>query len=258
MTMTGGGSTVRRLGLLVPAILLLGAACSSAGPGEQPANAQSPPPSSGYDLTLTVTAEEETEVNQPFALRFRITNAGPDEALGIVTVKDLEHEYSIWLGPGGGGQLVAFDPGSIPGGEEASRKGILRFPRPATATVEVHVAPDEPQDRNPAGNAVTIEVDVSSPACTTRAREGASIENTRRRQVMCTGGRDDTLSAGDQDVVRSAGGDDRVTCTQAFCVLELGRGNDVARCPGACYVNGGPGKDTCPRGESVIRESCER
>ena len=231
-------------------------ACSSAG--EQPARAPSPSPSSGHDLTLTVTAKPQTEVNKPFPLRFRVVNAGPDEALGIVTVKDLEHEYSIWLGPGGRGRLASFDPGSIPGGQEVSRKGVLRFPRPTVATVEVYVAPDEPQDRNPAGNSATVEVKVSSPACTTRAPDAATVQNTRRRQVICTGGRDDTISAGDKDVVRSAGGDDRVTCTQPFCVLELGAGNDVARCPGACYVDGGAGRDQCPRGRSIITVNCER
>lgn len=250
--------TAGRFRLALPALLLFAAACSSSG--EPPARAQSPSPSpsSGHDLTLTVTAAPQTEVNQPFPLRFRVVNAGPDEALGIVTVKDLEHEYSIWLGPGGGGQLASFDPGSIPGGQEVSRKGVLRFPTPTVATVEVYVAPDEPQDRNPAGNAATIQVKVSSPRCTDRAREGATIQNTRRRQVMCAGGRDDTISAGNKDVVRSGGGDDRVTCTQAFCVLELGGGNDVAACPGACYVDGGPGNDRCPRGRSIVTVNCER
>jgi hypothetical protein len=156
-------------------------------------------------------------------------------------------------------RTIAFDPGKIAGGDKVTRDAVFRFVRPTEAHVEAFIAPDEPPDRNPEDNQLSIQVVVTRPGCTERGGRGnAIIEDRRNRQVICTRNGDDTITAGDRDVVRSGGGRDTVTCRRAFCVLELGGGNDIARCPGACYVDGGPGKDDCPKGREVIRENCER
>lgn len=267
MRVGGGRATRHRAGVLAAAGFLLASACSSpSGPDPRFADSPSPQlsPTSGHDLGLTVVAGE-AEVNAPFTLTFTVTNSGPDEALGIVTVKDLIALPGLNVWAPSGGRLVAFDPGAVPGGAEVSRKATLRFIGSALARIEAHVAPDEPPDRDPTDNALTVEVEVTSPECTDRPRtharardgRGADVRNRAGRQVVCTGDGDDTITAGDRDVVRSGAGEDRITCEKSFCVLDLGPGDDVAICRGACYVNGGPGKDDCPDGPNVIKENCE-
>lgn len=245
-------------------VVTTAAACSSpANPGGsgQDAATAVPTPGSGYDLGITAVGGE-TEVNAPFAVRLRATNAGPDESLGIMTVKDVVHfpEIDVWDSGNPRAALNAYDPGRLAGGQEVSKKALLRFITPGVIEVEAFIGPDEPPDRNPANNETSAQVVVKAPACTrertTSIGAGMRVKDTPRRQVTCTGRGDDEITAGDQDVVRSKGGDDLVVCKEAFCVLELGPGDDTARCLDACFVDGGSGRNTCPRGKLVIARNC--
>jgi hypothetical protein len=258
----------RRIRPLLVVILATLPACSSGGTevGRHGGPVTGPSPSQGYDLQL-VAEYGAVEVNRPLRVTFTVTNAGPDQALGIVTVKDLFDldDVHVWMDPAAfpGGRLIAFDPGQLAGGDEASRDAVLRLLEPMRAQIEAYVAPDEPPDRNPSDNSLMVEVDVAAPTCTeggkhSRNTPGASVRDTPERQIVCTADGNDRITAGDRDVIRSGAGRDTVLCRRSFCVLDLGAGNDIAKCPGACFVDGGPGRDDCPRGRLVLTRNCER
>jgi hypothetical protein len=247
-------------------------ACKFAGPGGPPGSTQVGPPceSLQYDLSVSGQGPPVVDVGFRAEFTFTITNKGPHPAAASLTVlhvgsQEINGEEVSVFNPATaaaiGYQTVVLQPGA-----SIEQKSGLRFTRPGTYDVPGRVTPDQPPGppNNPSDNEDSVTVSVNKAACTRKAGrlllspDDANVKDKQGRQVVCTKGGDDRITAGDQDVVYSKGGDDVVTCKEPFCVLELGGGNDTAKCPQGCFVNGGPGKDNCPEGDLVIKDGCEK